>query len=43
MVLAFFMGISAALVGQEKSLEITAQRKRAIDSLALEKVRDLRD
>lgn len=41
MVLAFFMGISAALVGQEKSLEITAQRKRAIDSLALEKVRDL--
>lgn len=41
MVLTFFMGISAALMGQEKSLEITAQRKQAIDSLALEKVRDL--
>jgi len=39
--LIFIMGFSAAGLGQEKSLEITPQRKRAIDSLALEKVRDL--
>jgi len=39
--IVLFLGLGGALFSQEKTLEITPERKRAIDSLALEKVRDL--